>query len=71
MPRSTITIQQTGKIWKFSILIGTLALVAGIWLVVRGFLREDNTLMLYGGCAIFAAFLSRVVGYAGAWWYHA
>lgn len=69
------TIQQTGKVWKFSIMIGALATIAGVITLIVALSSPSKSggfdarfawsiIEIVGGVFLFC------IGRVGAWWFH-
>ncbi len=68
-PIAATTVEQTGKKWKGSQLIGVIILIIGaIWLIVKLGAGEDAlTAAIFTAVGLFLYVFSRLM----AWWHHA
>jgi hypothetical protein len=64
----TTTVQQTGKFWKLTKLLGFLGIVAG--LVIFFMADNDVSMQRFGGITAGLSLPVWLFGRAGAWWFH-
>ncbi len=69
------TIQQTGKVWKFAIMVGALAMLAGVVAIVAALVspaKAGGTDMrfVWGVLAFVGGLFLFCLGRVCAWWFH-
>ena len=74
MSRRVQTVEQTGKLWKFLMLLAMIACMVGITLLVIGFNDEThptpNRMIGFGMLSMVGGLAGFMFARIGSWWFH-